>query len=143
MATPHRLASPTWARSSARFGTITGLRPRSGWREVELPLVEQDGLQLLLQHARNVLTGTALIAAGLGGLRRYVGAAPAAAGDLHLACLVAMAIGALLLVVNLCSGWRELARRSGSWAVRMGAVLAYAALSVLLTQAMVQLRGVL
>ena len=62
---------------------------------------------------------------------------------MHLACLVAASLGVMLLVLNLCSGWRELARRREPLAVRLGAVLAYVAVSVLLTQAMVGLRAAL
>lgn len=143
MASFHRPTAQGWGRAAPRVGAAAGVRTRVGWREMEHPLLEQDALQLLLQHARNVLTGTALIAGGIGGLQRFARSVPAAPGNLRLACLVAAGIGTILLLLNLCSGWRELARRREPLAVRAGAVLVYVGLSVLLTHAMVQLRAAL
>jgi len=103
-------------------------------------LFDQEGLSTVFQHARNVLSGTMIIAAGMYAAH-HLGASPLpGTWTLHVAGYVVTAIGIVLLVLNLCDGLRRLARRRHHLALRIATIVVYVALSVRLTQVIVYFR---
>jgi hypothetical protein len=135
------------AAHAARFARLRGRASavahwaRETQRGVAHELFDQDGLNTVFQHARNVLSGTMIIAAGMYAAH-HLGASPLPGmWTLHVAGYVVTAIGIVLLVLNLCDGLRRLSRRRHHLALRVATIVVYVALSVRLTQVIVYFRA--
>jgi hypothetical protein len=138
------------ARSAEAPARFPRLRARMGaaadWvREMQCAvaheLFEEDGLNVMFQHARNVLSGTMIIAAGMYATH-HLGASPLPGmWTLHVAGYVVTALGVTLLLLNLFDGLRRLARRRHHVALRVATIVIYLALSVRLTQVIVYFRA--
>jgi len=110
-------------------------------RAVVQELFEEQGLNTVFQHARNVLSGTVIVAAGLYAAH-HIGSAPVPGmWTVHLAGYVVATLGVALLVLNLCDGLHRLARRRHHLALRIATIVLYLALSVRLTQVIVYFRS--
>lgn len=123
----HLQAATRWARES--------------WRALAHELFEEDGLNTLFQHARNVLSSTVIVAAGLYAVHHVGSSLPAGLWTVHWAGYVVAMLGAVLLLLNLWDGLRRLARRRHHLALRVATIVLYLALSVRLTQVIVHFRG--
>ena len=117
--------------------------PCSPWRRLATELFEEQGLSAVFTHARNVLTGTLIVAAGLYAMHHPHAAPSFSQWTVHFAGGVVAALGAVLLLLNLCDGLRNLARRQYPWALRAAALFVYVALTVRLVQVIVLFRAVL
>ena len=110
--------------------------------QVARELFDEDGLNTVFQHARNVLSGTLIIAAGLYAAHHLGGSPMPGMWTVHLAGYVVATLGVVLLLLNLCDGLRRLARRRHHLALRVATIVVYLALSVRLTQVIVYFRAV-
>lgn len=97
-------------------------------------LFEQDGLAAVFSHARNLITGTVIVAAGLFAAHHPEASRTPATWTLNYAGYVVAAAGLLLLLLNLCEGLRSLGRRPHPRLLRGVIVFAYVGLSVRLVQ---------
>jgi len=129
---------PLRLRAQAVMGWMHELR-----RNVAHELFEREGLNSVFQHARNVLSGTVIVAAGMYAAH-HVGSSPVPGmWTVHIAGYLVAFTGALLLLLNLCDGLRRLAKRRHHLALRVAAIVVYLALSVRLTQVIVYFRSAL
>jgi len=135
-------AEPALAASEPAAGPdVSPAGARSPWQTFVTELFDNEGLGTVFAHARNVLTGTAVIAAGLYAIQH------SRTGDLpvmwtvHFAGHVVAVLGGLLLVLNLVDGLRRLAKRRHHLLLRLLAILVYVALSVRLTQVVIYFRA--
>jgi len=104
-------------------------------------LFEENGLNTVFQHARNVLSGTVIVAAGMYAAH-HLGASPLPGmWTLHVAGYVVTTMGVVLLLLNLCDGLRRLARRRHHVVLRMATIVLYIALSARLMQVIVYFRS--
>jgi hypothetical protein len=104
------------------------------WRETTTELFERDGLSQVFTHARNVLTGAVIIAAGLYAVR-HTGSAPAMGmWSVHLAGHGVALLGLVLLLLNLCDGLNRLSKRRHHVALRVATFCIYLAVSLRLAQ---------
>jgi hypothetical protein len=108
--------------------------PRPLWRQLANELFQQDGLAAVFTHARNVITGTVIVAAGLHAIQHPLPSQAPATWTLHLAGWLVSAVGVLLLVLNLCDGLHSLARRRHPTLLRIATIWLYVGLSVRLVQ---------
>jgi hypothetical protein len=133
-------APQLWTRMRAHV--VTAVRwARETQRSAAVELFDTDGLNTVFQHARNVLSGTMIIAAGMYAAH-HLGASPLPGmWTLHLAGYVVTALGVVLLLLNLCDGLRRLSRRRHHLALRVATIVVYVALSVRLTQVIVYFRA--
>jgi len=137
--TPQQAARSALARLRERAGAAAEWAQETR-RNVAHELFDEDGVSAVFQHARNVLSGTIIVAAGLYAAH-HVGTS--ALPGLHVAGYVVATIGAVLLLLNLCDGLRRLSRRRHHMALRVATIVLYIALSVRLTQVIVYFRGAL
>jgi hypothetical protein len=113
------------------------------WSDLATELFDQKGLDTVFSHARNVVTGAVIVAAGTCATH-YSGNTPLPGGwSLHFAGYVVTAVGVLLLLLNLLSGLRSLARRRHPRLLRALTILLYIGLSVRLAQVLVLVRAVM
>jgi hypothetical protein len=106
-------------------------------------LFEREGLNTVFQHARNVLSGTLIVAAGVYAAHHVGGSPLPGMWTVHIAGHVVAAIGVVLLLLNLADGLRRLSRRRHHLALRIAVIVGYLALSVRLTQVIVYFRAAL
>jgi hypothetical protein len=104
-------------------------------------LFEEDGLGTLFQHARNVLSSTMILAAGLYAVHHRPSAAPGLWATTHYAGHVVAAVGIALLLLNLWDGLRRLSRCGYPVLVHAFTTLLYLAMTVRLVQVVVYFRG--
>jgi hypothetical protein len=104
-------------------------------------LFDRDGLSVVFQHARNVLSGTAIVAAGMYAAHHLNGPPLPFMWTVHFAGYVVALMGALLLLLNLCDGLHRLAKRRHHLMLRVVTIVIYVALSVRLTQVIVFFRA--
>lgn len=104
-------------------------------------LFEHEGLDVLFTYARNLLTGTVVVAAGLHAAR-HEGKTSLPIGEwtLQRAGWLVLVIGVSMLALNLADGLRRLARRHSHLALRVLAVVVYVGVSMRLTQVIVLFR---
>jgi hypothetical protein len=113
------------------------------WCELATELFDQKGLDTVFSHARNVVTGAVIVAAGTCATH-YGGSTSLPGGwSIHFAGYVVTAVGVLLLLLNLLSGLRSLARRRHPRLLRALTILLYLGLSVRLAQVLVFVRAVM
>lgn len=114
---------------------------RQGWRALAAELFDREGLDILFGYARNLLTGTVIVAAGLHAAR-HEGPAPlpAAQWTLHQAGWIVAAIGVAMLALNLTDGLRRLSLHRKPLLLRLIATLVYVGVSMRLTQVIVLFR---
>jgi hypothetical protein len=115
---------------------------KQAWDEVATELFDNDGLSTVFQHARNVLTGAAVVAAGMyavNHMEKHI----AGMWKVHLAGYAVAVMGALLLALNLFDGLRRLARRRHRLLLRFLVIWAYVALSLRLVQVVIYFRWVM
>lgn len=112
------------------------------WARLMAELFENDGLDAVFTHARNVLTGTAVVAAGLYAINHLGSKNLPGMWTVHFAGYAVALLGVVLLALNLLDGLRRLARRKHHVALRVAAILVYVALSMRLTQVIVYFRSV-
>lgn len=116
-------------------------RLHRAWLHVADELFEREGLDTLFSYARNLLTGTVIVAAGLHAAHHQGPTPlPMAQWTLHQAGWGVAAIGVAMLALNLGEGLRRLGRRHLHLAWRLLAILVYVGVSMRLTQVMVLFR---
>jgi len=126
---------------SPSAGSAALARLAESWRAMATALFEKDGLTTFFQHARNVLTGAAVVGAGLYAIN-HVGATHLhGMWAIHVAGYAIAALGGLLLALNLFDGLRRLAKLEHPRFLKIGAILFYVALSVRLTQVIIYFRS--
>ncbi|HEX6707614.1 MAG TPA: hypothetical protein VF169_22840 [Albitalea sp.] len=113
---------------------------KSAWRDLVTEMFDRDGLDTVFSHARNVLTGAAIVAAGMYAASHFGNEARRGMWQVHYAGYVVSMLGALLLALNLYDGLRKLARRKHHVLMRVAAILVYVALSMRLAQVIVYFR---
>ena len=132
---------------AARFASVRArLGAAAQWaretqRNVAHELFDEDGLNIVFQHARNVLSGTVIVAAGMYAAHHLGASVLPGMWTLHVAGYVVTGLGIVLLLLNLCDGLRRLARRRHHLALRIATIVIYLALSVRLTQVIVYFRA--
>jgi len=110
------------------------------WRDLSDELFERDGLSVVFQHARNVLSGTVILAAGMYAAHHLNASQVPFTWTVHFAGYVVALIGVVLLLLNLCDGLRRLAKRKHHLVLRLATIVVYVSLSVRLTQVIVYFR---
>jgi hypothetical protein len=110
------------------------------WRQVAEELFEREGLSTLFLHARNLLTGAAVIAAGLYASHHLENKQLVGMWSVHLAGYGVAVAGTVLLVLNLLDGLRRLARQALPLALRLVVTVAYVGLSLRLIQVVIYFR---
>jgi hypothetical protein len=109
--------------------------------EVVADLFDKDGLSEVFAHARNVITCTMIMAAGLYAVRHQDRVWLPGMWTVHAAGYAVAVIGALLLFFNLADGLRKLSRRRHSALLRALAILVYVMFSLRLTQVFLYFRA--
>ena len=104
-------------------------------------LFDKDGFDAVFAHARNVLTGAAVVAAGLYAVRHVGDIALPGPWNVHVAGYVVAGVGALLLLLNLVDGLRKLAQRRHPLLLRIATVFLYVVISMRLTQVILYFRA--
>ena len=118
---------------------LDGLRLR--WERLARDLFENDGMSVLFTSARNLLTGTVFVAAGLHAARHQGPTPlPVAQWTLQRAGWLVLAIGVAMLAMNLIDGLRRLSQRHSHLVLRLFAIAVYVGLSMRLTQVLVLFR---
>ena len=141
---------PSSAASNAATAQDSGQRPtalnRIGLLRQQLAteLFDNEGLNTLFSHARNVLTATLIIAAGVFATHQPVESAPLPGMlAVHFAGYGVAGFGIILLLLNLCDGLHRLARQKHRLALRLLAIFIYLGFSIRLTQVIVYFRAAL
>ena len=111
------------------------------WEGVAAELFDKEGFDAVFTHARNVLTGAAVVAAGVYAVHHVGDANQSGVWNLHLAGYVVAAVGALLLLLNLVDGLRKLAQRRHPLLLRVATVFLYVVISMRLTQVIIYFRA--
>ncbi|HEY9029180.1 MAG TPA: hypothetical protein VIO33_24425 [Burkholderiaceae bacterium] len=115
-------------------------RIKQVWETVVTQVFDKEGLEALFMHARNVLTGAAVVAAGLYAIHHVGESHLQGLWNLRLAGYVVAFVGAGLLVLNLIDGLRKLARRRHHLLLRFATILVYVVISMRLTQVIIYFR---
>lgn len=113
---------------------------KSAWRDLITEMFDREGLDTVFSHARNVLTGAAIVAAGMYAANHIGGGPKHGMWQVHFAGYAVTIMGAVLLAMNLYDGLRKLAKRKHHVLLRVAAILVYVALSMRLTQVIVYFR---
>ena len=111
------------------------------WEAVVTLVFDKEGLDAVFMHARNVLTGAAVVAAGLYAVKHIGNEHIGGFLGVHMAGYVVAFVGAGLLVLNLVDGLRKLARRRHHLLLRLATILVYVILSMRLTQVIIYFRA--
>jgi hypothetical protein len=111
------------------------------WHRLSIELFEREGLGVLFAYARNLLTGTVIVAAGLHAAH-HQGQVPMPGfwWSLHYTGYAVALVGVVMLMLNLADGLRRLARREQPLLLRIAAATVYIAMSMRLTQVIVLFR---
>lgn len=124
---------------STSHSLFDGLRLR--WERLARELFDNEGMSVLFTSARNLLTGTIFVAAGLHAARHQGPTPlPVAHWTLQRAGWLVLAIGVAMLALNLIDGLRRLSHRHSHVALRLFAIAIYVGLSMRLTQVLVLFR---
>lgn len=110
-------------------------------RELADELFENEGLGTVFAHARNVLTATLIIAAGLYAITHAGKTWLPGMFAVHVAGYAVAGMGGVLLLLNLADGLRRLSQRRHHLALRLLAIAVYLLLSLRLTQVIVYFRA--
>ena len=111
------------------------------WQDLVTELFEQQGIDSVFAHARNVLTGAAIIAAGVYAFTHLGTSQVPLTWTVHFAGYAVATVGVILLALNLVDGLRRLARRKHHLLLRVFAIFVYIGLTVRLTQVVVYFRS--
>jgi hypothetical protein len=111
------------------------------WRDITTELFDNEGLDTLFSHARNMLTCAAIIAAGLYAAHHMASQTVLQLPNAHVAGYVVAGFGIVMLGLNLLDGLRRLSRRRHPLLLRAAAIFVYIVLSVRLTQVIVYFRS--
>jgi len=125
---------------TARIGAAWRIG-RELWQHLGAELFEREGLSTLFQHARNVLSGSLIIAAGLYASHHRPRLPAPALWTVQFAGHVVTVVGVLLLVLNLIDGLRRLSRRGYPLLLHAVAALAYFGITVRLVQVLAYFRA--
>ena len=112
-------------------------------RNLATDLFDNEGLNTLFAHARNVLTATLIIAAGVFATHHHDEVPLPGMQAVHVAGYGVAVFGGMLLLLNLFDGLHRLARRRHRLALRVAAILLYLVVSARLTQVIVYFRAAL
>jgi hypothetical protein len=116
-------------------------RAREFWHDLATEMFDQNGLDTFFAHARNVLTGTLIVAAGMYAAHQLGDAQLPGMWTVHVAGYAIAALGAALLALNLADGLHRLAKRKHPLVLRRVAIGVYVALSIRLAQVIVYFRA--
>jgi hypothetical protein len=144
MAFIHPSAGPAlhaWSRQLRQRGAAALAWLRETQLDLTRELFDENGLNTVFLHARNVLSGTVIVAAGLYAAHHLGSSDLPGMWTVHIAGYVVATLGVVLLLLNLCDGLRRLARRRHHVALRVATILVYLALSIRLTQVIVYFRS--
>jgi len=135
-----RAAAPAHALRRRRKEPLA-MWTKQVWSEVAAELFDNEGLATVFQHARNVLTGAAVVGAGMYAVHHMeTSSRLAGLWNVHLAGYAVAIMGAVLLALNLLDGLRRLAKRRHRLMLRVLAILVYVALSLRLIQVIIYFR---
>ena len=81
------------------------------WEAVVTQVFDKAGLEAIFTHARNVLTGAAVVAAGLYAVKHVGNERLGGLLSVHMAGHIVAFVGIALLALNLADGLRKLARK--------------------------------
>jgi hypothetical protein len=129
-------ASPLPARESPMHTRI-----RKAWKAVFTQVFDKEGLDAIFLHARNVLTGAAVVAAGLYAVHHVGDGNLRGMWKVHIAGYAVAFVGAGLLLLNLFDGLRKLARARHHVLLRVATIVVYVAISMRLTQVIIYFRA--
>ena len=115
---------------------------KRAWHELATRMFDNDGINTVFLHARNLLTGAAVMAAGLYSTNHLEDKHLAGMWTVHLAGYGVAGLGTALLVLNLGDGLRRLARRQVSLALRIVLIALYVGISLRLVQVVLYFRYV-
>ena len=111
------------------------------WDAIVALLFDHDAFDAVFTHARNVLTGAAVVAAGLYAVHHVGDGNLHGMWNVHIAGYVVAAVGALLLLLNLIDGLRKLAQRRHHLLLRAATIVLYCVISMRLTQVIIYFRA--
>jgi hypothetical protein len=110
------------------------------WEATVTQVFDKAGLEAVFAHARNVLTGAAVVAAGLYAVNHVGHERLGGLLSVHMAGHIVAFVGVALLGLNLADGLRKLARRRHHLLLRLATILVYVVLSMRLTQVIIYFR---
>jgi len=126
--------------AGAALPTNWSARLKDSWQHLLNELFEEEGLDTIFSHVRNMLVGAALIAAGVFAARQmHKNEIYSVVDAAYVGYSVAVA-GVLLLLLNLADGLRKLARRRHHIVLRVALIAIYLAVSVRIIQLVVIFR---
>jgi hypothetical protein len=111
------------------------------WHELVEELFDNQGLDTVFSHARNVMTSALVIAAGMYAAHHFEARSLNSPFSPHVAGYGVAALGVTLLGLNLFDGLRRLAKRKHHVMLRLAAIFVYVVLSIRLTQVIVYFRS--
>ena len=115
---------------------------KRAWRDLAVEMFDNDGINTVFVHARNLLTGAAVMAAGLYSAHHFEDKHLAGMWTVHLAGYGVAGLGSALLALNLGDGLRRLAKREAPWGVRLFGAAFYVGISRRLVQVLLYFRYV-
>jgi hypothetical protein len=111
------------------------------WRWLNKRLLEEDGIEAIFAHIRNLVVATVVIAAGASAIRQGSNREVFGVLNLALTGFTVEAIGFALVALNFIDGLRKLTRLGSSLVLRIALVGLYVLISMRLIQLIVLLRG--
>jgi hypothetical protein len=103
--------------------------------------LEEDGIDAIFAHVKNLAVATIIIAAGSYAIRDETNREVFGVLDLRLTGFAVEVIGFVLIALNFIDGLRKLTRLGGSLVLRIALVGLYVLISMRLIQLIVMLRG--
>jgi hypothetical protein len=111
------------------------------WRWLNTKLFDENGIEAIFAHIRNLAMATVIMAAGSYANRNQPDHGTFGILDLELASLGVEAIGFVMVGLNFLDGLRKLGRLGSSLVLRIGLAAMYVLFTVRLIQFLVLLRG--
>lgn len=111
------------------------------WRWLNTKLFDENGIEAIFAHVRNLAIATVVIAAGSYAIRDGSNHEVFGVLDVRFTGIGVQAIGFALVALNFVDGLRKLARLGSSLALRIALVAVYVLISMRLIQLLVMLRG--
>ena len=111
------------------------------WRWLNTKLFDENGIEAIFAHVRNLVMATVIIAAGSYAIRDGSNREVFGVLNLKLTGFSVEVIGFVLVALNFFDGLRKLTRLGSSLALRIALVGVYVLISMRLIQLMVMLRG--
>jgi len=124
---------PLAAQPSDDLLTGSNVPLRVAWRQLLRDLFDDEGLDKIFSHVRNMLVGTLVVSAGVFAAESHEGSARNVFDASYVGYMVA-GFGVLLVLLNLADGLRRLARRRHHIVLRVTLISIYLFVSIRLAQ---------